>query len=73
MENPLKDLINDPIAENPMKDPSEHSRRKFLFKIALLLNGAVGAVLAVPVFGYLFGPFFKKNSELQQLGSSRKS
>ena len=62
MKNPLKDLIKNPIVENPMNEPSEHSRRKFLFKVALLLNGAVGAVLAVPVFGYLFGPFFRKNS-----------
>ncbi|HUN85875.1 MAG TPA: Rieske 2Fe-2S domain-containing protein [Terracidiphilus sp.] len=39
-----------------------HSRRAFLFKISLLLNGAVGLVLAVPIFGYLFGPAFKKGS-----------
>ncbi len=62
MKNPLKDLIKNPIIENPTNEPSEHSRRKFLFKVALLLNGAVGAVLAVPVFGYLFGPFTRKNS-----------
>ncbi len=62
MKNPLKDLIHHPIIENPLNEPSEHSRRKFLFKVALLLNGAVGAVLAVPVLGYLLGPYFKKNS-----------
>ncbi len=62
MENPLNDLTDKSHAENPMNSPSEHSRRKFLFKVALLLNGAVGAVLAVPVLGYLFGPFFRKNS-----------
>lgn len=62
MKNPLKDLINNPIVANPMSEPSEHSRRAFLFKVALLLNGAVGAVLAVPVLGYLLGPFFRKNS-----------
>ena len=39
-----------------------HSRRVFLFKISLLLNGAVGAVLAVPILGYLLGPAFKKDS-----------
>ncbi len=39
-----------------------HSRRVFLFKLSLLLNGAVGAVLAVPILGYLFGPAVKKNS-----------
>jgi menaquinol-cytochrome c reductase iron-sulfur subunit len=39
-----------------------HSRRVFLFKLSLLLNGAVGAVLAVPIFGYLLGPALKKTS-----------
>ncbi len=39
-----------------------HSRRVFLFKISLLLNGAVGAVLAVPIFGYLLGPAIKKGT-----------
>ena len=48
--------------ENPLKQPSEQSRRKFLFKVALWINGAVGAVLAVPVLGYVLGPVFKKNS-----------
>lgn len=39
-----------------------HSRRAFLFKLSLYLNGAVGAVLAVPILGYLLGPAFKKNA-----------
>ena len=39
-----------------------HSRRAFLFKLSLYLNGAVGAVLAVPILGYLLGPAFKKDS-----------
>jgi hypothetical protein len=38
------------------------SRRAFLFKLSLVLNGAVGAVLAVPVLGYLLGPAFRKGS-----------
>ena len=38
------------------------SRRKFLFKVALLVDGAVGAVLAVPILGYLLGPSLKKGS-----------
>jgi len=38
-----------------------HSRRVFLFKLSLLLNGAVGAVLAVPIIGYLLGPALKKS------------
>ncbi|MGA3048360.1 MAG: Rieske 2Fe-2S domain-containing protein [Terracidiphilus sp.] len=39
-----------------------HSRRVFLFKLSLLLNGAVGAVLAVPIIGYLLGPALTKSS-----------
>ncbi|MFZ0301243.1 MAG: ubiquinol-cytochrome c reductase iron-sulfur subunit [Terracidiphilus sp.] len=39
-----------------------HSRRVFLFKLSLLLNGAVGAVLAVPIVGYLLGPAMRKSS-----------
>ena len=41
-----------------------HTRRTFLFKLSLLLNGAVGAVLAVPLFGYLLGPATKKTSSV---------
>ncbi|HEU5342224.1 ubiquinol-cytochrome c reductase iron-sulfur subunit [Edaphobacter sp.] len=36
------------------------SRRTFLFKLSLVLNGAVGVVLAVPIVGYLLGPAAKK-------------
>lgn len=39
-----------------------HSRRVFLFKLSLLANGAVGAVLAVPIIGFLLGPAMKKGS-----------
>lgn len=39
-----------------------HSRRVFLFKLSLWINGAVGAVLAVPILGYLLGPALKKTS-----------
>ena len=37
-----------------------HTRRAFLFKLSVLLNAAVGAVLAVPLVGYLLGPALKK-------------
>lgn len=43
-------------------DRAGHSRRVFLFKLSLLLNGAVGAVLAVPILGYLLGPALKKST-----------
>ncbi len=38
-----------------------HSRRVFLFKLALLVNGVVGTVLAIPLVGYLLGPALKKS------------
>lgn len=41
---------------------AKHTRRLFLFKLSLLLNGAVGAVLAVPILGYLLGPMFRRDS-----------
>lgn|SRR5487761_296757 len=45
-----------------MNDPTQHSRRVFLMKLAILLNGIVGTVLAVPILGYLLGPVLKKDS-----------
>jgi menaquinol-cytochrome c reductase iron-sulfur subunit len=49
------------MSEAP-NNPATHSRRVFLFKLSLALNAAVGAVLAVPLFGYLLGPALKKSS-----------
>lgn len=40
-----------------------HTRRAFLFKLSVALNAAVGAVLAVPLVGYLLGPALKKNAD----------
>jgi Rieske Fe-S protein len=40
-----------------------HTRRSFLFKLAVGLNAVVGTVLAVPLVGYLLGPAMKKDSE----------
>ncbi|WP_263367795.1 QcrA and Rieske domain-containing protein [Edaphobacter bradus] len=50
---------NSPQTEMANKNASLSSRRTFLFKLSLLLNGAVGAVLAVPIIGYLLGPAAK--------------
>jgi len=61
----------EPVSSSAQADATEpasnaasagHSRRVFLFKLSLLLNGAVGAVLAVPILGYLLGPALKKSS-----------
>ncbi|MGI4830691.1 MAG: ubiquinol-cytochrome c reductase iron-sulfur subunit [Janthinobacterium lividum] len=40
-----------------------HTRRKFLFKIAVALNGVVGLALAVPIVGYLLGPALQKDDD----------
>ena len=53
------DQVAEPAAN---AESAGHSRRVFLFKLSLLLNGAVGAVLAVPIVGYLLGPALRKNS-----------
>ena len=39
-----------------------NSRRAFLFKLSVLLNGAVGAVLGVPIVAYILGTALKKGS-----------
>ncbi|MDR3738535.1 MAG: Rieske 2Fe-2S domain-containing protein [Terracidiphilus sp.] len=45
--------------------PAVHSRRAFLFKLSIALNGAVGAVLAVPVLGYILGPALKRDEKFK--------
>lgn len=52
---------------------AKHSRRAFLFKLSLLANGAVGAVLAVPIIGYLLGPIKKGSSENSWISLGRLS
>jgi Rieske Fe-S protein len=47
---------------SPEGKAAAHSRRSFLFKLSLALNGVVGAALAVPIVGYLLGPTMKKSS-----------
>ncbi len=39
----------------------KHSRRTFLFQLAVGMNAAVAAVLAVPLLGYVISPGFRKN------------
>ena len=47
----------------PRRTVADRSRRAFLFKLSLHLNAAVGAVLAVPILGYLLGPAFKRDKD----------
>jgi len=46
----------------PEGKAAAHTRRVFLFKLAVGLNAVVGAVLAVPLVGYLLAPALKKGS-----------
>ena len=48
----------------PEEKAAAHARRTFFFKIALLMNAAVGTVLAIPLVGYLLGPVLKKDSSV---------
>jgi Rieske Fe-S protein len=48
----------------PEGKAAAHTRRTFLFQLALGFNAVVGTVLAVPLFGYLLGPVMKKDSEV---------
>jgi len=51
-------------ALSPEGKAEAHTRRVFLFKLAVGLNALVGAVLAVPLVGYLLGPASKKSSSV---------
>jgi Rieske Fe-S protein len=47
----------------PEGKAAAHTRRAFLFKLAVGLNALIGTVLAVPLLGYLLGPAMKKDSQ----------
>lgn len=52
-----------PVPAEPQGSAHDPSRRAFLFKLSVALNGLVGAVLAVPVVGYLIGPALKRDEQ----------
>ena len=66
----MSELLNHPDEPSqsgidaPLPDAKAalHSRRAFLFKLSVMLNAAIGVVLAVPLVGYLLGPALKKGS-----------
>ena len=60
-----------PGAPSPEEKAAAHSRRTFLFKLSVLLNAAVGAVLAAPLLGYLLGPAAKKDADEGLVGRPR--
>jgi menaquinol-cytochrome c reductase iron-sulfur subunit len=49
---------------SPEGKAAAHSRRVFLFKIAVLLNAAIGTVLAIPLVGFVISPMFSKSSRV---------
>jgi Rieske Fe-S protein len=59
---PIHSADHTDVGPTPEAKAAAHSRRTFLFKLSLALNGAVGAVLAVPLIGYLLGPTKKSAS-----------
>jgi menaquinol-cytochrome c reductase iron-sulfur subunit len=65
-----KTQCRDPWSATPEEiaaaQPGVTSRRSFLFKVAVGLNALVGAVLAVPIVGFLVGPAMKKDEEINQ-------
>jgi Rieske Fe-S protein len=49
------------------------SRRTFLMNVGIALNAIVGAVVAVPVVAYLFGPVIRRNEYLQWIAIGNAS
>jgi quinol---cytochrome c reductase iron-sulfur subunit, bacillus type len=59
---PLADSSTESAAEQAPRLAEGQSRRTFLFKLAVGVNAAVGAALAVPVIGFLLGPALGKRA-----------
>jgi Rieske Fe-S protein len=49
------------------------SRRTFLMNVGIALNAAVGALVAVPVIAYLFGPVIRRKEYLQWIAIGNAS
>jgi menaquinol-cytochrome c reductase iron-sulfur subunit len=58
-------LVQTPSAAEHASHSPVHrdSRRTFLFKVSLALNGVVGTVLGIPVLGYLLGPALRRDQD----------
>jgi Rieske Fe-S protein len=52
------------VTMTPEGKAAAHTRRVFLFKLAVAMNAVVGVVLAVPLLGYVLGPALKKSSKV---------
>jgi len=47
----------------PVHNPSIGTRRSFLFKLAIGINGLIGMIFAAPILGYIVGPALRKDSD----------
>ena len=56
-ELPLADLIMDAA---PHADAATLARRRFLSRISIALSAAAGAIVGLPVIGFLFAPLTRK-------------
>ena len=45
-----------PPSTGPGPVQQAHDRRSFFFKLSILVNGAIGLLIATPVIGFLLGP-----------------
>jgi Rieske Fe-S protein len=61
----------------PSQQEQEHergvSRRTFLMNVGIALNAIVGALVAVPVVAYLFGPVLRRNEYRQWIAIGNAS
>jgi len=55
--------LTNPPGARPQETPEEISRRRFVEKLSISLIGLCGAIVGVPVIGFLFAPFFRKSPE----------
>ncbi len=60
-EKPHPPLTTEAPYPSAAEKDFKHSRRTFLFQLAVGMNLAVAAVLAVPLLGYVITPIFRKN------------
>jgi menaquinol-cytochrome c reductase iron-sulfur subunit len=58
----LRSETSETATAAPELKNADRSRRAFLFKLSLFLNGIVGTILAVPILGYILGPALKRDS-----------
>ena len=56
MNTEIEDSVRTLNPNVPQEQPRTADRRGFLFKLAILINGAIGLLIATPVIRFLLGP-----------------